>query len=132
MCIRDRSVTAGQYNATLSFIGDNPQICYSTVVSNDASFCNKDIVNQAAIKELQGVSAEASIGVVCSSGTPNSGGNQAINSGKITSSESNQKPSQLASTGDNMYRIIFASVVLALLGFVALYHSFRKSKIIKL
>ena len=126
------SVTVGQYNATLSFIGDNPQICYSTVVSNDASFCNKDIVNQAVIKELQGVSAEASIGVVCSSGTPNSGGNQAINSGKITSSESNQKPSQLASTGDNMYRIIFASVVLALLGFVALYHSFRKSKIIKL
>jgi len=64
-------VDEGQYSTTVSFTGDNPQICYSTTVNDDNSLCGTNIINDVNVRQLQDVTSQATIGIVCQSSNPN-------------------------------------------------------------
>jgi hypothetical protein len=125
-------VDEGQYSTTVSFTGDNPQICYSTVVGNDTSLCGTNIINNVNVRQLPDLTSQAIVGIVCENSTTNNTGptNGPV---KTDTPTAPKKESTLANSGQNwrMYYIAGLLLLSAAGGLGMLWHRSKQQPIFK-
>jgi len=126
-------VDEGQYSTTVSFTGDNPQICYSTVVGNDTSLCGTNIINNVNVRQLPDLTSQAIVGIVCESSNTNNNTGPTNGPVKTDTPTAPKKENTLANSGQNWRMYYIAGLLLLSVagGLGMLWHRSKQQPIFK-